>query len=156
MKSPHRKARHEQQINPHSAHRRLPGGSGGGLWLGEVVATFGLVLVIFRIQHATRARGLILLALAASLPPVLLLLSSGVFYTPWSWLPRIVTQFAAGAVACAAVRRLRPTLTFPPGVASRARRLAAAGVVTLLAQQLAVVVTLWLANRRGGPAALNV
>jgi peptidoglycan/LPS O-acetylase OafA/YrhL len=77
-------------------------------WLAYLL--FGvLVLVIFRIQHATRARGLMLLAFAASLPPVLLLLSSGVFYTPWSWLPRIVTQFAAGALACAAVRRLRPT-----------------------------------------------
>jgi putative peptidoglycan lipid II flippase len=52
--------------------------------------------------------------------------------------------------------RLRPTLQFPPGVARRATQLAAAGVVTLLAQQAAVVVTLWLANRRGGPAALNV
>jgi putative peptidoglycan lipid II flippase len=52
--------------------------------------------------------------------------------------------------------RLRPSFEFPPGVASRARTLAAAGVVTLLAQQLAVVITLWLANRRGGPAALNV
>jgi putative peptidoglycan lipid II flippase len=52
--------------------------------------------------------------------------------------------------------RLRATLTFPPGVARRARHLAAAGVATLLAQQLAVVVTLVLANHRGGPAALNV
>ncbi len=31
------------------------------------------------------------------------------FYTPWSWLPRIVMQFTAGALACAAVRKLRPT-----------------------------------------------
>jgi peptidoglycan/LPS O-acetylase OafA/YrhL len=82
----------------------------------------GLVLVIFRIQDATRARGLMLLAFAASLPPVLLLLSSGVFYTPWSWLPRIVTQFVAGAVACAAVRRLR--------LSDRARHVA--GYVSLL------------------------
>jgi putative peptidoglycan lipid II flippase len=52
--------------------------------------------------------------------------------------------------------RLRASLRFPPGVAVRARRLAAAGVVTLLAQQVAVLITLWLANRRGGPAALNV
>jgi peptidoglycan/LPS O-acetylase OafA/YrhL len=37
------------------------------------------------------------------------LLASGHFYTPWSWLPRIVTQFTAGALACAAVRRLRLT-----------------------------------------------
>lgn len=82
----------------------------------------GLVLVIFRIQHATRARGLMLMAVAASLPPVVLLLASGVFYTPWSWLPRIVTQFAAGAIACAAVRRLR--------LGERGRRIA--GYLSLL------------------------
>jgi len=76
----------------------------------------GLVLVIFRMQHATRARSLTLLALAASLPPVVMLLASGHFYTPWSWLPRIVTQFMAGALACAAVRRLR--------LSDRARRVA--------------------------------
>ena len=38
----------------------------------------------------------------ASLAPLILLLTSGQFYTPWSWLPRIVTQFTAGALACAA------------------------------------------------------
>ena len=84
-------------------------------WLAYLL--FGvLVLVIFRMQHATRARGLMWLAFAASLPPVALLLSSGLFYTPWSWLPRIVTQFTAGALACAAARRLRLT--------DRARRVA--------------------------------
>jgi peptidoglycan/LPS O-acetylase OafA/YrhL len=67
----------------------------------------GLVLVIFRIAAATRARGLLWLALAASLPPLLLLSATGLFYTPWSWLPRIVMQFTAGALACAAVRKLR-------------------------------------------------
>jgi peptidoglycan/LPS O-acetylase OafA/YrhL len=78
-------------------------------WLAYLL--FGLlVLVVFRIERATRARGLLLLAFAASLPPVLLLLGSGgQFYTPWSWLPRIVLQFTAGALACAAVRKLRPT-----------------------------------------------
>ncbi|BBZ45968.1 acyltransferase family protein [Mycobacterium parmense] len=75
-------------------------------WLAYLL--FGLlVLVIFRMERATRARSLALLAFAASLPPVVLLLTSGHFYTPWSWLPRIVTQFTAGALACAAVRRLR-------------------------------------------------
>ncbi|CCK58532.1 Putative membrane acyltransferase [Mycobacterium canettii CIPT 140070010] len=84
-------------------------------WLAYLL--FGLlILVIFRMKHATRARGLMWLAFGASLPPVVLLLASGQFYTPWSWLPRIVTQFAAGALACAAVRRLRPT--------DRARRVA--------------------------------
>jgi len=82
----------------------------------------GVVLVIFRMTHATRARSLVLLAFAASLPPAVLLLASGQFYTPWSWLPRIVTQFVAGALACAAVRRLRPT--------DRARRVT--GYVSLL------------------------
>ncbi|HET6733075.1 acyltransferase family protein [Mycobacterium sp.] len=81
-----------------------------------------LVLVIFRISHATRARSLTWLAVAASLPPVLLLLSSGQFYTPWSWLPRIVMQFTAGALVAAAVGRLRPT--------DRARRWA--GYVSVL------------------------
>jgi peptidoglycan/LPS O-acetylase OafA/YrhL len=77
-------------------------------WLAYLL--FGpLVLMVLRMERATRARGLILLAVAASLPPVVLLLASGQFYTPWSWLPRIVTQFTAGALACAAVRRLRPT-----------------------------------------------
>jgi peptidoglycan/LPS O-acetylase OafA/YrhL len=66
----------------------------------------GLILVVFRIARATRVRGLLWLAVAACLPPMLLLLASGHFYTPWSWLPRIVMQFTAGALACAAVRKL--------------------------------------------------
>jgi peptidoglycan/LPS O-acetylase OafA/YrhL len=84
-------------------------------WLAYLL--FGLlVLVIFRIARATRARGLLWLAVAASLPPTVLLLATGQFYTPWSWLPRIVMQFTAGALACAAVRKLQPT--------DRARRVA--------------------------------
>ena len=90
-------------------------------WLAYLL--FGaLVLVIFRIARATRARGLIYLAVAASLPPVLLLMATGLFYTPWSWLPRIVMQFTAGALVCAAVRKLQPT--------DRARR--GAGYLSLL------------------------
>ena len=77
-------------------------------WLAYLLFAL-LVLVIFRMERATRARTLMWLAFAASLPPVVLLLTSGQFYTPWSWLPRIVTQFTAGALAAAAVRRLRPT-----------------------------------------------
>ena len=77
-------------------------------WLAYL--TFGfLALVIFRLARATRARSLLLLAFAATLPPVMFLLASGQFYTPWSWLPRILLQFTAGAIACAAVRRLHPT-----------------------------------------------
>jgi peptidoglycan/LPS O-acetylase OafA/YrhL len=84
-------------------------------WLAYLL--FGvLVLAVFRISRATRARGLLWLAIVASLPPALLLLATGHFYTPWSWLPRIVMQFTAGALACAAVRKLQPT--------DRARRIA--------------------------------
>jgi peptidoglycan/LPS O-acetylase OafA/YrhL len=74
-------------------------------WLAYLL--FGvLVLVIFRIARVTRARSLLWLAFAATLPPLVLLLASGHFYTPWSWLPRIIMQFTAGALACAAVRKL--------------------------------------------------
>ncbi|MCV7400855.1 acyltransferase [Mycobacterium fragae] len=90
-------------------------------WLAYLL--FGvLVLVIFRMAHATRARSLMWLAVGASLPPVVMLLISGQFYTPWSWLPRIVMQFTAGALVAAAVGRLRLT--------DRARR--GAGYASLL------------------------
>ena len=101
-------------------------------WLAYLL--FGVVvLVIFRMQHATRARSLTLLAFVASLPPEMLLLASGQFYTPWSWLPRIGTQFIAGALACAAVRRLR--------LSDRARRVAGYGSVLLT---VAIVGALYL------------
>ena len=75
-------------------------------WLAYLL--FGLlILVIFRIARVSRARTLFMLAFFAALPPTVLLLGSGLLYTPWSWLPRIVAQFTAGALACAAVRRLR-------------------------------------------------
>ena len=65
---------------------------------------------------------MICLAVAATLPPVVLLMATGLFYTPWSWLPRIVMQFTAGALVCAAVRKLQPS--------DRARK--SAGVASLL------------------------
>ncbi len=93
-------------------------------WLAYLL--FGLlVLVIFRMARATRARNLIWLAVAASLPPVVSLLVTGQFYTPWSWLPRIVMQFTAGALVAAAVGRLQPT--------DRGRRAAGYASVLLIA-----------------------
>jgi peptidoglycan/LPS O-acetylase OafA/YrhL len=94
-------------------------------WLAYLM--FGLlVLAVFRVERATRARGLLLLSFAISLPPVLLLVGSGgQFYTPWSWLPRIVLQFTAGALACAAVRKLE--------LGDRARRVAGYGSLGLVA-----------------------
>lgn len=54
--------------------------------------------------------------------------------------------------------RLRPTFGFPAGVGLRARHLALAGVGALLAQQAAVLVTLWLANKFGaaGGGTINI
>ncbi|HEU4362974.1 MAG TPA: acyltransferase [Mycobacterium sp.] len=99
-------------------------------WLAYLL--FGLlVLVIYRMAQVTSARSLTWLAIVASLPPLLLLLTSGQFYTPWSWLPRIVMQFTAGALACAAVRRLRLT--------DRARRNAGHLAALLVAVTVAVL-----------------
>ncbi|BBY22920.1 acyltransferase family protein [Mycobacterium stomatepiae] len=101
-------------------------------WLAYLL--FGvLALVVFRMKLATRSRTLMWLAVAASLPPVVMLLASGHFYTPWSWLPRIVTQFTAGALACAAVRRLRLT--------DRGRHIA--GYLSLLVLAAVVGVLYW-------------
>ncbi|MEP7370404.1 MAG: lipid II flippase MurJ, partial [Dermatophilaceae bacterium] len=64
-------------------------------------------------------------------------------------LPLLVAVRRAGI-------RLRPTWTFPAGVARRARSLAGAGLLALLAQQIAVLVTLWVSQHRGGTGTLNV
>lgn len=90
-------------------------------WLAYLLFA-ALILLIFRIAQVSRARTLLVLAFAAALPPTLLLLANGVLYTPWSWVPRIIAQFAAGALACAAVRRLR--------ISERGRRVA--GYISLL------------------------
>lgn len=93
-------------------------------WLAYLLFGF-VILVVYRIARASRARSLLLLAMFAALPPTLLLLASGHLYTPWSWLPRILAQFLAGALACAAVRRLR--------ISGRGRRVAGATSLGLAA-----------------------
>lgn len=102
-------------------------------WLAYLL--FGLlILVVCRVARVTGARGLLWLAFAVSLPPILLLLATGQFYTPWSWLPRIVLQFIAGALACAAVRKLRLT--------QRARL--GAGMLSVLLIVAIVAMLYWL------------
>lgn len=64
-------------------------------------------------------------------------------------LPLLIPVHRAGI-------RLRPTWTFPEGVARRARALAGAGLIALVAQQVAVLVTLWVSQHRGGTGTLNV
>jgi putative peptidoglycan lipid II flippase len=54
-------------------------------------------------------------------------------------LPLLVPVARAGV-------RLRPTFSFPEGMARRARSLAGAGVLALVAQQAAVAATLWLTH----------
>jgi putative peptidoglycan lipid II flippase len=49
---------------------------------------------------------------------------------------------------------LRPVLRFPPGIGARVRSLAAAGVITLVAQDASVAVVIVLANSRGGDGSL--
>ena len=64
------------------------------------------------------------------------------------WAPRSGSWRSACRCSCPVLRagvRLRPDLRFPDGLARRAGSLAAAGVLALVAQQAAVVVTVWLA-----------
>jgi putative peptidoglycan lipid II flippase len=51
---------------------------------------------------------------------------------------------------------MRPTLRFPAGVGTRVRRLALAGIVTLVAQDASAAVVIVLANRFGAPGALVI
>nr|WP_269327838.1 lipid II flippase MurJ [Kineosporia mesophila] len=64
-------------------------------------------------------------------------------------LPLLVPTWKAGI-------RIRPTLTFPPGVARRGLALAAAGISALLAQQASMLVVLLLANHNDVKNAYNV
>lgn len=99
-------------------------------WLAYLL--FGvLILVVYRMMRVTSARSLAALAVGASLPPLLLLLVTGQFYTPWSWLPRIVMQFTAGALACAAVRKMLPS--------QRSRSAAGFGSALLIAAMVGVL-----------------
>jgi len=52
--------------------------------------------------------------------------------------------------------RVRPTFRFPSGVGSRVRKLAIAGVLTLVAQDASVAVVIVLANRYGSSGALVI
>ncbi|MFC4061945.1 murein biosynthesis integral membrane protein MurJ [Planomonospora corallina] len=51
--------------------------------------------------------------------------------------------------------RLRPSLSFPPGVAAQARRLATAGLAVLVAQQVTLTAVVRLTNELGGEGRIN-
>ncbi|HEX6469604.1 MAG TPA: lipid II flippase MurJ [Streptosporangiaceae bacterium] len=67
----------------------------------------------------------------------------------------VVALVATALVAAWPLRlAVRPTLSFPPGVAGRVRRLAVAGLATVVAQQLAMLAVVVLTNRYGTNGAL--
>jgi len=51
---------------------------------------------------------------------------------------------------------MRPTLAFPPGVGTKARALAVAGLAVLLAQQVSLLVVTWLGNHRGAEGVVTL
>ena len=99
-------------------------------WLAYLLFP-ALALLLFRLRHRMRGRSLLLLAVVVSLPPALVLVATGHFYTPYSWVLRILAQFAAGALACTAIARLRPS--------DRVRRIAGYLSVALVVVILALV-----------------
>ncbi|MBP6995840.1 MAG: virulence factor MviN [Phycicoccus sp.] len=131
------------------------------------VPLYGLGIILTGVLHAHRR------FLAAALAP---LLSSLVVLVSYLWYgsltggltaPSQVSSQAiavlgwgttAGVVALSvpllipawrAGWRWHPTLTLPPGVGARVRVLAGAGLIGLVAQQGAVLATMWLANHAG-------
>jgi putative peptidoglycan lipid II flippase len=67
----------------------------------------------------------------------------------------VLALVVTGVVAAWPLRlAIRPTLRFPPGVAARVRRLAGAGLATVVAQQLAMLAVVVLTNRYGTNGAL--
>ncbi len=137
------------------------------------VALYGIAVVTGGLLNASRRFLAAALApLVSSLVVVAAYVAFGAGYAgsrddlaglPQHWQLVLSLGTTAGVLALALttavpVRRLRlglrPTLRFPPGVAVRARGLAAAGVTALLAQQVWLVVVLLVANDVGG--AINV
>ncbi|MGH3631238.1 MAG: acyltransferase family protein [Sciscionella sp.] len=77
-------------------------------WMAYILFPL-FALLIFRLRRGTSSRALLWLAIITACGPTMLLIGSGAFYTPFSWLPRILMQFLAGGLACAAVQRMKIT-----------------------------------------------
>ncbi|MGO9079492.1 MAG: murein biosynthesis integral membrane protein MurJ, partial [Streptosporangiaceae bacterium] len=120
------------------AHRRFTGPA-----LAPVLSSLVVITAYLLYVPLSRGRGLERLPLPAELA-----LSIG-------------TTCGVAALAATALipawrlrLRVRPTLRFPPGVARRARGLAAVGAAALVAQDAAMLVVTWLANRHGDRGAI--
>jgi putative peptidoglycan lipid II flippase len=137
------------------------------------VLLYGLAVVLYGILQSHRRFGAPALApLLSSLVVVLAYavfgMVGGAYVNRLGSLPPAAEYLLSGgttlgvlALAATAVvpaRRLRirvrPTWRFPAGVGPRVRRLAIAGVLTLVAQDASVAVVIVLANRYGDPGAL--
>ncbi len=159
-------------------HLDVPGAVALGthlLWLFvPQVLLYGLGVVVTGVLHAHRR------FVAAALAPLLSSLVVIATYLGYALLVRRGTSpdelpvagllvlglgTTAGVVALSAPLlvaarragiRLRPTWALAPELVRRAATLAAAGLVALVAQQVAVVVTLTVANRSGGDGTVVV
>ncbi|HZB34106.1 MAG TPA: lipid II flippase MurJ, partial [Streptosporangiaceae bacterium] len=123
------------------AHRRFTGPA-----LAPLVSS--LVVIGAYVAYVPVVSGASPDALATLPRAAELTLSSG---TTLGVLALVVT----GVVAAWPLRlAIRPTLSFPPGVAARVRRLAGAGLATVVAQQFAMLAVVVLTNRYGTNGAL--
>lgn len=138
------------------------------------VPLYGVGIILTGLLHAHRR------FLAAALAP---LLSSIVVLGSYLWYGRLtggatapsavsdgaITVLGWGTTAGVAVLSLplivpalrtgwrwRPTVRFPAGVLPRIGALAGAGITALLAQQMAVLVTIWLTNHAGARGTFSV
>ena len=140
------------------------------LWVfAPQVVLYGLGIVVTGILHAHRR------FVAAALAPLISSLVVIATYGLYAALVRggmdrdsavwvLAGGTTAGVVALVGTLvpsarhtglHLRPTLRFPDGVAARARRLAGAGLIALLAQQISVLAVLWLTNHRAATGSIN-
>jgi putative peptidoglycan lipid II flippase len=123
------------------AHRRFTGPAAAPLLSSVVV--IGAYLAYLPVMGTTSPDDLAALPERAELT-----LSVG------TTLGVLALVIAAVAAAWPLRLRVRPTLRFPPGVAGRVRRLAVAGLATVVAQQIALLAVVVLTNRYGTVGAL--
>jgi peptidoglycan biosynthesis protein MviN/MurJ (putative lipid II flippase) len=118
---------------------------------GPAVAPLLSSLVVVAAYAAFGAAGGAYVNRLTSLPPFADYLLSG------GTTLGVLAMVAAAAVPAWRLRLgMRPTLRFPPGVGERVRRLAIAGVFTLIAQDASAAAVIVLANRYGEPGALVI
>lgn len=89
------------------------------------------------------------LSVGPEMPPEELT-TQAVYVIGWGTTLGVVAFSLPQLIPAARLLRLRPTLSFPPGVARHAMRLVGAGLGALVAQQVAIVAIMYTANALGG------